>query len=203
MEDHAADADALLEAVGWDSCMVIGVSFGGMVAQELALRYSHRVERLVLACTSSGGAGGGSYPIHELLGLPSNRYAQRIVELVNTSHNAAWQAAHSVQYQELVDQVVALYSARAGDPGRARGFHRQLEARRQHDTYARLPNLRMPVYICGGRYDGIAPADNLLAMKQQIPNARSELFEGGHGFLREDPKAFERITAFLMEEPLP
>ena len=45
------EAARMLEAVGWDRCMVIGVSFGGMVGQELALRYPHRVERLVLACT--------------------------------------------------------------------------------------------------------------------------------------------------------
>ncbi|MCS7002360.1 MAG: alpha/beta hydrolase, partial [Dehalococcoidia bacterium] len=55
MADYAADADALLEAVGWDSCAVFGVSFGGMVAQELAIRFPRRVRRLVLAGTSSGG----------------------------------------------------------------------------------------------------------------------------------------------------
>ena len=59
MADYAADADGLLEVVGWDRCPVMGVSFGGMVAQELGLSFPHRVERLVLACTSSGGAGGG------------------------------------------------------------------------------------------------------------------------------------------------
>jgi 3-oxoadipate enol-lactonase len=203
MEDYAAAADALLEAVGWDCCMVMGISFGGMVAQELALRYSHRVERLVLACTGSGGAGGASYPLHELMDLPLKKRAQRLVQLIDTRRDAAWQAANPEQYQELVAQVVASLSASAGDPGRARGFRRQLEARKQHDTYARLPNLRMPVYICGGRYDGIAPADNLQAVKQQIPDARLELFEGGHGFLDEDPRAFERITAFLMEKPRP
>ena len=43
-------------------------------------------------------------------------------------------------------------------------------------------------------FDGIAPADNLRAMEQQIHNARLELFEGGYGFLQEDSKVFERIT---------
>src|SRR4030067_2259777 len=66
MVDYADDANALLGAVGWDRSLVIGISFGGMVAQEFALRYPHRVERLVLACTSSGGTGGTSYPLHDL-----------------------------------------------------------------------------------------------------------------------------------------
>jgi len=62
MADYADDAAALLDYVGWGTAKVIGVSFGGMVAQELVLRHPAKVERLVLACTSPGGAGGSSYP---------------------------------------------------------------------------------------------------------------------------------------------
>ena len=58
MEDYANDAAGLLKALGWDCCHVMGISFGGMVAQELALRHANCIDRLVLSCTSSGGAGG-------------------------------------------------------------------------------------------------------------------------------------------------
>jgi 3-oxoadipate enol-lactonase len=47
MADFAADAAALIDAVGWDDCLVIGLSFGGMVAQELAIRHPERVTRQV------------------------------------------------------------------------------------------------------------------------------------------------------------
>ena len=66
MATCAADALGLLDAVGWDTARVVGVSFGGMVAQELAVTAPDRVERLALLCTSAGGAGGSSYPLHEL-----------------------------------------------------------------------------------------------------------------------------------------
>ncbi|MEH2329081.1 hypothetical protein [Nostoc sp.] len=55
-----------------------------MVAQELALRYPHRVERLVLACTSSGGAGGSSYPLHELVNLPIEEVARQQITVTDT-----------------------------------------------------------------------------------------------------------------------
>src|SRR4029453_4963685 len=62
MAQYADDGAALMAHVGWEDAPVIGASFGGMVAQELVLRHPRRVQRLVLACTSPGGAGGVSYP---------------------------------------------------------------------------------------------------------------------------------------------
>src|SRR4051794_24334891 len=65
MSDFAADALAIADSLGWQAFSLFGVSFGGMVAQELAVTAPERVTRLVLACTSPGGAGGSSYPLHE------------------------------------------------------------------------------------------------------------------------------------------
>ena len=52
MADYADDAAGLMQAVGWDEALVIGVSFGGMVAQNLVTRHPQRVNKLVLCCTS-------------------------------------------------------------------------------------------------------------------------------------------------------
>ena len=174
-----------------------GFSFGGMVAQELALRYPHRVERLVLASTSSGGAGGASFPLHELTALPVEDYIRRLISLSDTRRDAAWQSAHPAQFRALFDQILSGLQVGANEPGRQTGARRQLEARARHDTYERLSTLRMPVYICGGRYDGIATPAGMEAMQKQIPGSRLELFEGGHLFLIQDPRAGERIRAFL------
>lgn len=200
MADYADDANALLDAVGWERCLVMGLSFGGMVAQEFALRYSHRVERLVLGCTSSGGAGGASYPLHELSHLPVEDHVRRALELIDTRRNATWQAANPEQFQNLLDQMLAWLRVGEDEPGRQMGARHQLEARTRHDTYERLPTFRMPVYLCGGRYDGIATPANLEAMQKQIPGAELEFFEGGHHFYFQDPRAFERIGAFLRGE---
>ncbi|MEJ0043800.1 MAG: alpha/beta hydrolase [Rhizomicrobium sp.] len=58
MADYGDDAARLMDFVGWPSARVIGVSFGGMVAQEFVLRHPARVERLVLACTSRAARAG-------------------------------------------------------------------------------------------------------------------------------------------------
>jgi pimeloyl-ACP methyl ester carboxylesterase len=54
MAEAAADAAGLVEMAGWSTCRVMGVSFGGMLAQEFAVTNPERVERLALACTSAG-----------------------------------------------------------------------------------------------------------------------------------------------------
>ncbi|MBW1784561.1 MAG: alpha/beta fold hydrolase [Deltaproteobacteria bacterium] len=197
MADYARDAHGLLHAVDWDICSVMEVSFGGMVAQEFALCYAHHVKRLVLACTSTGGNGGDSYPLHELHGLPMRHRALRLVPLADTRCHEEWQKTHPESFQALVDQMVSGMRVGADEPGRQQGVWNQLKARMGHDTYSRLPGLGMPVYICGGRYDGITPEMNLRALYDKIPHARLELFEGGHRFLLQDKRAFDRIVAFL------
>lgn len=197
MMDYAEDANALLEALKWDHCLVMGISFGGMVAQEFALRYPNRVERLVLACTSSGGAGGSSYPLHELADLPLEEYVRRILQLSDIRRHAIWRDTNPIQFQALFDETMKRIQVGADEPEHQTGMYRQLEARARHNTYDRLHELKIPVYICGGLFDGIAKPTNLKSMQDRIPGSRLELFLGGHFFYIQDPKAFDRMTAFL------
>ncbi len=197
MADFADDACGLLDAVGWDSCRVLGISFGGMVAQELALRHPDRVERLVLACTSSGGLGGASYPLHEWHGLPLEEYARRMLLQSDLRRDADWRSSHPAAWEALMAQTLAAYRVGAGEPGRDEGARQQLEARRHHDAFDRLPGLALPVLIVGGRYDGIAPPDRQAAMHQQIPGSTLRMYEGGHLFFYQDSRAFEDMGDFL------
>ena len=200
MADYADDAAALLEVAGWERCLLMGVSFGGMVAQEVALRHPQRFERVVLACTSSGGPGGISYPLHELEPMPPAERAVFRLDISDRRRDKAWQAANPDTVRQLTDAEVAASAARAADPAKARGYHGQLKARAAHDTYDRLPSLRMPVFLCGGNYDRQAPPENLRVLQERITGSRLEFFEGGHGFLREDPRAPQRVIAFLRGE---
>jgi 3-oxoadipate enol-lactonase len=186
MADYADDAAHLLDAVGFSSALVVGVSFGGMVAQELVLRHPGMVERLVLCCTSSGGAGGSSYPLH-LLPERNLSFAERLAIT-----DVRWSDPNFVD--PLRDQALARL---VSPPPASAGAKLQLEARSLHDTYDRLGQIRCPVLIAAGRYDGQAPPDNARVLAYRIPGAQLEFFEGGHPFLRQDPRAVSVIEAFL------
>lgn len=191
MADFAADALELTEHVGWETFAVVGISFGGMVAQELSLRAPERVSRLVLAITSAGGALGSSYPLHELYALEAAERLDLLVTLLDT------RTAQDPQLAAALRAFLAAGHSLHPTASVPDGLVRQLDARRRHDASARIAALRMPCLVAGGRYDGIAPAERSVALAAAVPGARLAVFDGGHGVLAQDPAAWPMIAAFL------
>ena len=195
MPDYADDAAALLDALQIEQIPVIGVSFGGMVEQEFELRHPDRIQALVLACTSSGGAGGSSYPLHELQALPPQQRAEKHLRIADLRHTDEWIAANPEAWQKRLQLTLSAQRADRDETGALQ----QLEARRGHDTYARLPELNLPVLLAGGEFDGIAPPQNMRAMQAQMPAAALKLFNGGHMFLIQDRDAYPYIIQWFKE----
>jgi 3-oxoadipate enol-lactonase len=195
MADYADDAARLMDFAGWPRARVIGVSFGGMVAQEFVLRHPGKVERLVLACTSPGGAGGASFPFHQIEHMGREERARHMIPINDTRRDAAWQTANPEQYAQFVAMAAA--DPYADEPGREMGYHRQLEARSHHDTYDRLPQIDCPVMIAAGRFDGIALPATQERMAARIKGARLAFFDGGHLFMIQDRAAMPEMIEFL------
>jgi 3-oxoadipate enol-lactonase len=195
MENYANDAAALMQSLGLRRALVLGVSFGGMVAQELTIRHPDRVKALVLACTSPGGAGGSSYPLHQLSGMTREETARHMIPIADTRRDASWAAAHPTEHKALVDHAAS--DPFADDADRAMGARRQLEARAGHNAWDRLGAIRCPVLVAGGKFDGIAKPEVQARMAQRIAGAQLKMFEGGHLFLLQDRTAFPAITEFL------
>jgi len=198
MSTCATDALAVLDAVGWETTRVVGVSFGGMVAQELAVTAPHRVERLALLCTSAGGGGGSSYPLHELDELdPDSRAAVRR-GLLDDRFDDAWLAGHPGDRA-----LVELLDGRGADdddPVAVAGRRAQLAARRGHDVWDRLGTVACPTLVACGRFDPIAPMPNSEAIASRIAGAELRVYEGGHAFFVQDGSAVADIVAFLTAE---
>jgi 3-oxoadipate enol-lactonase len=195
MADYADDAARLMEALDWDDALVIGVSFGGMVAQELVLRHPQKVRKLVLACTSPGGAGGSSFAFHEIQDLTGEARARHMIPITDTRHDAAWASAHPDEFLQML--AFAAQAPFAHEPGHARGALRQLEARKEHDTWDRLDQIDCPVLIAAGRHDGIALPETQQNLASRIRGAELRFFEGGHLFTMQDPEALPAIMQFL------
>jgi pimeloyl-ACP methyl ester carboxylesterase len=200
MADYAADAAALLDEVGWSTCSVVGVSFGGMVAQEFAVTSPDRVERLALACTSPGGPELASYPLHELATMAPDERAALGARLLDTRFTPEWLAEHPGD-RALADLMVERATPEVTEDEQ-RGRTGQLEARRHHDVVDRLGAITAPTLVACGRYDGIAPLPNSEAIAARVPGAELRVYEGGHAFFVQDPAALPDIFAFLAGSPL-
>jgi len=197
MADYADDTAALMDALGWERAHVLGVSFGGMVAQHLALRHPERVDRLVLACTSSGGAGGSSYDLLAVESLPDDERLRTVLRIFDSRNDPD---ADPPVYAPVFDWLAPLMEhppLNADDADATMGAHRQLEARADHDVWSQLSGIVAPTYVIGGRFDRQAPPENLERLAAAIPDARGELFDGGHVFLLQDPTAWRSIVDFL------
>jgi pimeloyl-ACP methyl ester carboxylesterase len=200
MADYAADAAALTERLGWDTFRVVGVSFGGMVAQELAVTFRERVERLALLCTSPGGvdhdgARIASYPLHELAELGVDERVAIGRQLLDTRFTDAWLDAHPTD--RFIADVVAQRASAARTHEQRRGEALQLEARRQHDVVDRLHRISCPTLVACGRHDGIAPPANSEAIAARVRSAEMRTYEGGHAFFFQDRNALGEIVDFL------
>lgn len=199
MADYAADAAALAEHVGWDRYRVFGLSFGGMVAQELAVTWPERVERLALVVTSPGGAGGSSYPLHALATMDETERQALGPLLLDTRYSPEWLAEHPDHRS--VAAMMAARSAGERSADARRGERLQLEARAGHDVFDRLPRIACPALVQSGRYDGIAPPDNGQAIAARIPGAEYREYEAGHALSFLDPAAMPDLIAFLTAPP--
>jgi 3-oxoadipate enol-lactonase len=195
MSDLAYDALRLADHLGWQQFLLAGISFGGMVAQEVAVTAPDRVDRLALLCTSSGGDGGSSFPLQTLPKMSPVDRALISAEILDTRFTPEWLQSHDE------DRALAGLMGQHFEVERSasvrRGEALQLVARSTHDVFERLPLITCSTLVASGRYDGIAPPENGAAIASQIPNATLELFEGGHIFFLQDPRAFPAVIAFL------
>jgi 3-oxoadipate enol-lactonase len=201
MADYADDLAALHDALGLPPLPVVAISFGGMVAQHFALRHPEKVSKLVLCCTSAGGAGGASYPLHELEKLaPAARFAAKMA-VSDLRHDAAWQAQQGERLVSVRDDAQRQNARRVSNAALIRGAALQLAARKDHDCHDALPGLTLPTLLCAGRFDGIAPLANMEALAAALPQATLQVFEGGHLFLRQDRTAWPAILQWLTDAP--
>ena len=200
MADYARDAIGVLDALGWDRAHIVGYSFGGMVAQEVAIGWPARIERLVLAATSPGGTGGASYPVERLLSLPPYERARRGLEVADTRFTPQFQEEHPDEARQRIERRMRAQTEFMDEPGARQGLEAQLGARAQHDTVDRLHQIIAPTLILGGNHDGQASRTGQALMHEQIPQTTFRTVPGGHNFIFENSDCYQEIITFCRDE---
>lgn len=188
----AACAIKLADELQLDAFHVAGLSLGGAVALELALRYPSRLKSLILlGTTAAGPLGRGTRP--DQLALVARRVAAASV-----GRRRLWfgPALYSPEY--LLRRPPPAQVARHGDGPEQpslRALLGQSFAASLHDRSRRLREIELPTLVVHGERDVLLPVSNARALAAGIPGAQLRILAGaGHAFALERP---EEIAALL------
>ena len=192
IELFADDTVALIEAMAIEKTNIFGVSMGGMIAQELALKYPEKVNNLVLGCTNCGG---------ERSVLPSQEVLQTLMDrsggdeaIFERMLNLTFPADYLEANPDLVE-IARERFMRA--PCTDANAVRQFTACLGHNTYDRLPEIKASTLVMTGTDDMLVPPENSRIIAEHIPGAKLVEYEGaGHLF---SVQYCEAVTRDLIE----
>jgi 3-oxoadipate enol-lactonase len=202
----AEDASNLLRAIGYPKAKVFGVSMGGMIAQELAIRHPDQVERLVLGCTTPGGAKSVRPPdamVDQLIQSLDLVMAGDIDGAVDTIMPLLFPVDFIAAHPEIRQFMAAGF--KMGPPPSRSILEKTRTGALDFDAYDRLPLIKCPVFIVHGDADVLTLPENATLIKNQIPQAELMMIPGaGHSFAATDPVGVhQRITQWLKGDTAP
>lgn len=191
IDDMAADAIALLDHLEIESCVVMGASMGGAVAQRIAIDHPERVSALVLAIT-------WGRPVE--YSLRQYRLGQTIADAIGAEavRSAGLIQMFTPRFFEVGAEVVDRWMAVLDGPGApppagADVLRAHLQALEKHDVLEDLRAVAVPTLVVGGRLDLLAPYLAAEELAAAIPGARLETFETGHGLMIEEMDRFNEV----------
>ena len=175
MADHAA---AVLDAVGVRQAGVVGLSMGGMIAQELTLRHPERIHRLVLGCTHCGGRKRIP-PNPNVIQRFANNKGLSPAEIIDKN----LELLVTPQFLRSGSDALKRYKERQLQAPLQPDYalKRQLDAISRFDTCERIGNIQVPTLILTAERDILVPPENGRLFSIHIPGAVEKSFAGaGH-----------------------
>jgi pimeloyl-ACP methyl ester carboxylesterase len=181
----ADDLAAVLDDAAVSRAHVFGMSLGGMIVQQFALRHAPRVDRLVLGCTTPGGRNAVRFPVRAVLNMVRSG-------LVPPERGLRMVAPFLLSAATLRDrpEVIETWLAITRDEGpRLRGLIGQFSAAARHDAWDHLPGIAAPTMVLSGDADRLILAANSRLLAERIPGAQLRLLPGaGHDFAADQPR---------------
>jgi len=198
MDTFVEDVSRLLNFLKIEKAHILGASFGGFVGQEFALRFPERLHKLILACTTVGGANHVS-PSDEILrsftldaSLPLGKRIRRFFRPAFTdefNRKHADEVERVCQMRETNEVAEAVYFA-------------QLESAFNLDLENKIGAIKTETLVLTGDKDSVVPMENSLNLASKLPNAKLEIIKNGsHLFFIENADEFNQATKnFLIGE---
>jgi len=191
----ADDTAGLMDALGVSRANVLGISMGGMIAQELVLNYPEKVEKLVLCSTNCGGERSVP-PSEEILNslmqsgsAPSAEEAAKMV--VPICFTNEFVAKNPGTIESFLQRILKV-------PISPEVFLRQIGAIMSFSTFDRLSEIKAPTLVLAGRRDILIPPENGSILAKAILGAKLVLLEKSAHALTEDvEEATNAVAEFL------
>jgi len=194
--DLADDALGLLDALELDTVHVVGISMGGMIAQELALAHPERIRTLTIGASYCGGPEGTLMAPEDLQMLGA-AYVSGEPEQV---FRAMWEINLSSSFREDDSRFAAFTEMGSALPAPQPVVLQQMRSCGAHDTHGRLNQISLPTLIIHGDADRLLGYANGREIAASIPGSRLETLEGvGHMFWWEEP---QRSAELIREHAL-
>jgi 3-oxoadipate enol-lactonase len=195
----ADDAVSVLDEAGVDRAHVYGISLGGMIAQEVALRHPERVRALVLGATTAGGSNL----------VPASDDVNAFVRLraQMTAEHAVW-ASVPINYARRTrleggDRIAEDIAQRLRFPVEPEYYSAQLAAAHGHE--ARVEDIRAPTLVVHGEEDVLVPPANGERLAELIPDAELSMWPGAaHLYFTDEPCVDRYVAEWLRRHsPIP
>jgi len=218
IEIMADDAAGLLRTLGTGPVHVLGISLGGFIAQELALRHPDLVRSLVLVSTNSGrgsraiknsphlngllklwGILPGSFEMTGKASTPLGiEYGLKKEDKIRYGLSLAFTPEYYKSHPDVIERIVR-WRMESPQPGYA--WARQFAAGSKFDSSGRAEGINAPALVLNGSQDRIVTPGSARELAETIPGARYEEVEGtGHLLFIEKADEFnERVIGFLDE----
>lgn len=195
MQVFVEDVSAILDELEIEKANVLGASFGGFVAQEFALKFPERVEKLILACTTAGGKNHVKPDIEVLRSFspdPNLPLGEKIRRFMRPAFTDEFNARHA-------DEVEKVCRMRERNVVSDAVYTAQVQAAFSLDTENRLGKIENETLVITGDKDAVVPMENSLNLANKIPNAKLEIIKNGsHLFFIENADEFNRtVSNFL------
>ncbi len=191
----ADDTAGLMDALGIEDANILGISMGGYIAQELAIRHPRKVRSLVLGCTSCGGSRVVTMSEERLKKFTANE-GLTPEAILRKDMDIYFSDCFIESNPDKIKQFIEISLLHYQPPD---AFLRQFAACQKHDTAGRVGEIKVPVLIAAGGDDPLVPSINSTVLKELIPEAELVFYPGKrHCFFMEEAEEFNRkATQFL------